>query len=55
MPNVHGTKHLFVKFMDKILKLLDENKNQSADIVTMLDWPTAFDRQDPILTIRQFF
>ena len=40
--------------MDKILKLIDENKNQSAVIATMLDWASAFDRQDPTLAIRKF-
>ena len=49
-----GTEHLLVKFMDKILKLIDENKNQSAVIATMLDWASAFDRQDPTLAIRKF-
>ena len=49
-----GTEHLLVKFMDKILKLLDENKNQSAVIATMLDWASAFERQDPTLAIKKF-
>ena len=40
--------------MDKILKLIDENKHQSAVIATMLDWASAFDRQDPTLAIRKF-
>ena len=49
-----GTEHLLVKFMDKILRLLDENTNQSAVIATMLDWASAFDRQDPTLAIKKF-
>ena len=40
--------------MDIILQLLDKNNNQSAVIASMLDWSSAFDRQDPTLAIEKF-
>ena len=49
-----GTEHLLVNFMDKVLKLLDENKNQSAVIASLIDWSSAFDRQDSTIAIRKF-
>ena len=41
------TEHLLVK-------LLDEHKNKSAVIVTIIDWASAFDRQDTTLAIKKF-
>ena len=49
-----STEHLLVKLMDKILKLIDQHPNRSAVIATMLDWSSAFDRQDPTLAIQIF-
>ena len=49
-----STEHLLVKLMDKILGLIDKNPNRSAVIASMLDWASAFDRQDPTLAIKKF-
>ena len=46
-----STEHMMVNLMDRILKLLDNNNNCSAVIASMLDWASAFDRQDPTLAI----
>ena len=43
-----------VKLMDRILKLIDQNPNRSAVIATLLDWSSAFDRQDATLAIKKF-
>ena len=49
-----STEHMVVNLMDRILRLLDNNNNQSAVIASLLDWSSAFDRQDPTLAIEQF-
>ena len=49
-----GTEHLLVCLVDRILKLLDENPDRSAVIMTCLDWAQAFDRQDPTIAIKKF-
>ena len=49
-----STEHLMVNLMDKILKLLDNNNNCSAVIASLVDWASAFDRQDPTLAIEKF-
>ena len=49
-----STEHLMVKLMDRILKLIDQNPNRSAVIATLLDWSSAFDRQDATLAIKKF-
>ena len=49
-----GTEHLLVCLVDRILKLLDENTDRSAVIMTCLDWSAAFDRQDPTIAIQKF-
>ena len=43
-----------VNLMDRILKLLDNNNNCSAVIASLVDWASAFDRQDPTLAIEKF-
>ena len=48
-----GTEHLMINFMDKLLKLLDNNSNCSAVIASLVDWASAFDRQDPTLAIQK--
>ena len=40
--------------MDRILRLIDQNPNRSAVIATLLDWSSAFDRQDATLAIKKF-
>ena len=45
---------MIVNLMDKILRLLDNNNTCSAVIASMLDWASAFDRQDPTLAIKKF-
>ena len=42
-----------VCLVDRILKLLDENTDRSALIMTTLDWSAAFDRQDPTIAIKK--
>ena len=49
-----STEHMVVKLMDKILKLIDQNPHRSAVVASMLDWSSAFDRQDPTLAIEKF-
>ena len=49
-----STEHLMVNLMDKLLKLLDNNNNCSAVIASLVDWSSAFDRQDPTLGMQKF-
>ena len=50
-----GTEHVIVNFVDRILKLLDNNNTTSpAVMVSFADWRGAFDRQDPTITINKF-
>ena len=49
-----STEHLLVNLMDKILQLLDQNNSCSAVIAALVDWASAFDRQDPTLAIQKF-
>ena len=49
-----GTEHMIVCFLDRILKLLDNNPDRSAVLATCLDWSQAFDRQDPTIAILKF-
>ena len=49
-----STEHLVVNLMDKILQLLDNNNTCSAVIASLVDWSSAFDRQDPTLAIQKF-
>ena len=46
-----STEHLMVKLMDKLLDLLDKNNNYSAVIASLVDWASAFYRQDRKLGI----
>ena len=46
-----SAEHMMVNLMDQILKLLDNNKNRSAVIASMVDWESAFDRQDSTLAL----
>jgi hypothetical protein len=49
-----GTEHMMVRLMDQILNLLDKNSNRSAVIASLVDWESAFDRQDATLAIQKF-
>ena len=49
-----STEHWMVNLMDKLLKLLDNNSSCSAVIAAMVDWASAFERQDPTLAIEKF-
>ena len=49
-----GTEHMVVCFLDRILQLLDSNRDHSAVLATFLDWSQAFDRQDPTKGINKF-
>jgi hypothetical protein len=48
------TEHMIVCMMDKVLQLLDNNNTRSAVIASLIDWSSAFDRQDPTLAIEKF-
>ena len=49
-----GTEHMMVALVDKILSLLDETDGHAAVVAAMVDWSSAFDRQDPTIAIRKF-
>ena len=49
-----STEHLMVNPMDKLLRLLDNNNTCSAVIASLVDWASAFDKQDPTLDIQKF-
>ena len=44
---------MLVVLVDRVLKLLDSNAKQ-AILLTMVDWKSAFDLQDPTLAIKKF-
>ena len=52
--NQKGTEHMIVCLMDKVLQLLDNNNSRSAVIAALVDWSSAFDRQDSTLAIEKF-
>ena len=49
-------QHYLVKFVNKILTILDSNNEQEkyAVLASLVDWSKAFDRQDPKLGIQSF-
>ena len=49
-----STEHMIVCLMDRVLQLLDNNNNKSAVIAALVDWSSAFDRQDPTIAIQKF-
>ena len=49
-----GTDHMIVCLLNRVLKLLDTNRDHSAVIAASIDWAAAFDRQDPTLAIKAF-
>ena len=50
----HGTEHMIVSLMDRILKLLDNNNTRSAVLKAGVDWSSAFERGDPTKTTTRF-
>ena len=51
---VMGTEHMLVCLVNRILTLLDNNTDPTVVIAAMVDWASAFDRQDPTLGIKKF-
>ena len=49
-----GTEHMLVWLVNRILTLLDNNTDPTVVIAAMVDWASAFDRQDPTLGIKKF-
>ena len=49
-----GTEHMIVCLINRILYLLDRHPDKSAVIAAFIDWASAFDRQDPTLSIQKF-
>ena len=45
---------MLVCMVDRILKLLESRETGTAVIASMVDWASAFDRQDPTLAIQKF-
>ena len=46
---------MMVAFLDKVLAMLDESDGHAAVIAALIDWSSAFDRQDPTLAIHKFY
>ena len=51
---LNSTEHMLVNLMDRILKLIDQNPTRAAVVASMLDWSSAFDRQDSTLGVQKF-
>ena len=49
-----GTDHMMVALLDKILAMLDQSDGHAAVITALIDWSSAFDRQDPTIAIQKF-
>ena len=49
-----GTEHMLVCLVNRILSLLDNKAEPTVVIAAMVDWTSAFDRQDPTLAIQKF-
>ena len=50
----HGTEHMIVAHMDRVLVLLDNNNSKSAVIKVGVYWSSAFERGDPTTTTSRF-
>ena len=50
-----GTDHMMVALLDQVLAMLDESDGHAAVIAALIDWSSAFDRQDPTLAIHKFY
>jgi len=49
-----GTEHLIVRFVDRILQLLESAQGRKAVISAAVDWDSAFDQIDPTIAISKF-
>ena len=49
-----GTEHMLVCLVNRILTLLDNKTEPTVVVAAMVDWTSAFDRQDPTLAIQKF-
>ena len=49
-----GTEHLIIRFLDRILRILDSAGGRAAVIAASADWCEAFDRQDPSIMVAKF-
>ena len=49
-----GTEHLIVRFVDRILQLLESSQGRTSVVSAAVDWEAAFDRIDPTLAISKF-
>ena len=54
-PNI-SINHYLVQMVDRVLSVLDGSSKgeHTAVIATLVDWSSAFDRQDPTLAIKSF-
>ena len=50
-----GTDHMMVAMLDRIILMLDESDGHAAVITALIDWSSAFDRQDPTIAIQKFY
>lgn len=50
----HGTEHMVVSLMNRVLYLLDNNNTRAAVIKAGVDWSSAFERGDPTETATKF-
>ena len=50
----HGTEHMVVSLINRILYLLDNNSTKSAVIKAGVDWSSAYERGDPTNTATKF-
>ena len=46
---------VMVALLDQVLAMLDESDGHAAVIAALIDWSSAFDRQDPTLAIHKFY
>ena len=49
-----GTEHLLVRFIDRVLRLLDSQDGKQAVLSASVDWREAFDRQSPHIIVSKF-
>ena len=49
-----GTEHLLVRFVDRVLQLLDSREGKQAVISASIDWRVAFDRLSPQICASKF-
>ena len=49
-----GTEHLIIKFIDRVLKMLDSTRDKTAILAVSVDWTSAFDRIDHVTLSKKF-